>query len=71
MSSCTDAGWGKWDALGSTASIKCYSGGIVIYEGRSTGKVRGESNSDGYNFIDAKTKKLMEVSGNCVIKYSY
>lgn len=67
--SCTDATLGKFGALGSSASVKCYSGGTIIYEGRSTGKVVSEANSDGYFFKDTKTGDMMEVSGNCVIIY--
>jgi len=69
MGGCTDAKWGKFQALGGKAHVQCFSGGILIYEGRSTGKVISEANSDGYNFIDAKSKKLMEVSGECIITY--
>ncbi|WP_232285756.1 hypothetical protein [Crocosphaera chwakensis] len=52
-----------------TAEISCYSGGKLIYSGKTDGKVFSESNSDGYTFISAEDKKLKEVSGDCVIKY--
>ena len=52
-----------------SAQIICYSGGRVIYSGRSDGKVFSESNSDGYTFIAADDRKLKEVSGDCIIKY--
>ena len=66
---CTDAQRGKLGALGEAARVECWSGGKLIYEGVSSGKLSSESNSDGYNFVDAKTGKFMEVSGNCVITY--
>lgn len=66
---CTDAGWSRLTALGDSASIKCYSGGVLIFEGRSTGKVKSEQSSDGYFFKDAADGLLKEVSGNCVIGY--
>lgn len=66
---CTDAQMGKIGALGGSADVTCYSGGEVIYKGVSTGKVISEKNSDGYFFVDANTKRTMEVSGNCVIIY--
>lgn len=69
LTSCTDARMGKWAAYGGSAHIQCYSGGILIYEGHSTGKVASEANSDGYNFIDKKDGRLKEVSGECVIQY--
>ena len=56
-------------AIGSDATVKCYSGETVIYEGKSNGKVESPQSSDGYVFMDASTKKLTEVSGNCVITY--
>lgn len=66
---CTDAQRGKIIALGSPAAIQCYSGGVLIYKGRSTGKVGSEENSDGYYFRDKKTNRPMEVSGDCIIVY--
>ncbi len=52
-----------------SAEISCYSGGQLIYSGKTEGKVLSESNSDGYNFIAAEDGKLKEVSGDCIIKY--
>lgn len=66
---CTDAGMGKFTALGNKATVMCWSGDTVIFNGRSTGKVRTEENSDGYFFVDSASKQTVEVSGNCVIKY--
>ena len=66
---CTDARMGKLTSLGSPASVQCWSGEKLIYEGRSTGKVISEENSDGYFFRDAETDEMMEVSGNCIITY--
>jgi len=66
---CTDAFISKIDALGEAANISCWSGGELIYQGKSTGKVVSPENSDGYQFRDAETQKLTEVSGNCVITY--
>ncbi len=52
-----------------SAEISCYSGGKLIYSGKTDGKVFSESNSDGYTFIAADDRKLKEVSGDCIIKY--
>lgn len=57
-------------SLGKTATIMCYSGGVKIYDGQSDGKVMNATNSDGYEFMDAKTHHLVQVSGTCVIDYS-
>ena len=67
FTACTDAERAKFGGLGSEHSVSCYSGGKLIYEGISTGKVLSEENSDGYYFTDNSSGKLMEVSGNCVI----
>lgn len=64
---CTDAKWKKATALGSSAKVTCYSGGKVIYDGTSTGKVHTEEGSDGWYFEDKATSKLIRVSGDCVI----
>ena len=69
MFGCTDAQRGKLGAIGESAHVECYSGGKLIYEGVSSGKISSEQNSDGYNFVDKETGKFMEVSGNCVITY--
>jgi hypothetical protein len=66
---CTDGQFAKLQALGGKGSIRCYSGGKMIYEGESTGKIQSESSSDGYYFVDKADGKLKEVSGNCVISY--
>lgn len=52
-----------------SAHITCYSGGKIIYDGNSEGKPFSEKGSDGYFFRDSSTRKLMEVSGQCVINY--
>lgn len=64
---CTDAERSKLYSFGNSHSVKCYSGGVVIYDGIASGKVLSEENSDGYYFKDEKSGRLMEVSGNCVI----
>lgn len=66
---CTDATCGKMFALGDSASVECWSGGQLIYKGKSSGKVLSEATSDGYFFKDMKDGKFKEVSGNCVISY--
>lgn len=65
--SCTDAQCAGVGAFGTAGHIVCYSGGKVIYEGDSTGKIETETHSDGWNFKDAKTGKFIRVSGQCLI----
>lgn len=66
--SCTDAMCGSIAALGDKAHIKCWSGGKLIYEGDSTGRIATTRGSDGWEFKDAKTGKFIRVSGQCVIE---
>jgi|694.fasta_scaffold00172_122 hypothetical protein len=69
VSACTDANIGKFKSLGESGHVKCYSGDTVIYDGDSTGKIMNSHESDGYYFIDKESNSMVEVSGNCVIKY--
>lgn len=68
-SACTDAQRGKWGALGSKATVTCYSGGTAFYTGRSTGKVSPEDGGAGYFLRDSARAKLVEVSGQCLVEY--
>jgi hypothetical protein len=65
---CTDTDRASIVAFGSPGHIQCYSGGALIYEGDSTGRIQTVTNSDGWEFQEAKTGKFVRVSGACVIK---
>ncbi len=65
---CTDAQRANIGTLGSEGHIRCYSGGKLIFEGNSTGKLATVSNSDGWEFKDKATGKFIRVSGDCVIE---
>ena len=66
---CTDASMGKLLSLGSEASIICRSGGKVFLNTHSSGKVFSEKTSDGYYFTERDTGDLIEVTGDCIIRY--
>ena len=70
LSGCTDGLIGKIKSYGNEADIICYSGGKIIYKGESTGKILSEQNSDGYYFVDKKSGTMMEITADCVFKYS-
>ena len=53
LAGCYDAQLASIGAIGSEASVKCYSGGQLIYEGKSTGRVSSTSQSDGWEFMEA------------------
>lgn len=65
---CTNADISRIGALGSVGEITCYSGGNIIYHGKSTGKIETENGSDGWYFQEDSTKNLIRVSGDCVIR---
>ena len=65
---CTDTEIAQLTAIGEPGHITCYSGGQVIFEGDSTGKIATEEQSDGWKFMDAATGRLVRVSGDCVVR---
>jgi len=65
---CTDTDRASISALGDAGHIKCYSGGKLIYEGTSTGRMQTVQDSDGWEFKDASTGKFVRVSGDCIIE---
>jgi hypothetical protein len=70
--SCTDAVKEKYLAnYGNSFKVEMYSGGKLVREWTSTGKVSTEKESDGYFFKDKSTGKLVEVSGDVVITNAY
>tara|TARA_A200000159_G_scaffold15452_1_gene12786 strand:- start:932 stop:1183 length:252 start_codon:yes stop_codon:yes gene_type:complete len=68
-SACTDAGVGKLFSLGSEAHIVCRSGGKIFLDTHSSGKVFSEKTSDGYYFTEKASGDLIEVNGDCIIRY--
>ncbi len=66
LSGCTDAELSSFDTLSNPEHVQCYSGGKLIYEGDSTGKVLSVEKSDGYYFRDKATQKLVEISADCI-----
>ena len=69
VTGCTDTQRASLDAYGDSARVTCYSGGEVVADDFSTGKVANASNSDGYEFKSKTTGRLAQFSGDCVIDY--
>lgn len=65
---CTDTDIASVGAFGSPGHITCYSGGKVIFDGVSTGRIQTVDRSDGWEFKDSKTGRFIRVSGPCVIE---
>lgn len=63
VAGCTDTNMSELAALGKPHHIKQFSGGNLIGEWDSTGRVQSESQSDGWAFEDAATHNIVEVSG--------
>lgn len=57
LAGCTDAMFTKVSTIGSSAEVKVYSGGKIIFWGESTGQVSSERQSDGY-FAKWKIKQI-------------
>ena len=68
ISGCSDASRAQFSTIGSPGDITCYSGGKVFYTGRSTGKIKSESGSDGWYFQEQGSGSLIRVSGDCLIR---
>ena len=68
LAGCTNADVAQFDALGSPGHITCYSGGKVILDDTSTGKISTERQSDGWYYQSATTKGLVRVSGQCIVR---
>lgn len=69
LSGCTEAHRASLSTYGSSGRVVCYSGGQVIYDDRSEGRVFSTEGGDGYQFKDRATGRFQEVSGDCVVSY--
>lgn len=66
LSACTSGNQAAMSAWGQPHHIKQFSGGVLIGEWDSVGKIN-ETESDGYYFQDAATGLLVSVSGTVQI----
>lgn len=69
LAGCTDASFAKFSAIGTPARVTCFSGGRVILDDFSTGKVQSEEHSDGIYFNSRTTGRLVETSADCVVDH--
>lgn len=63
----TSSGRAQLFAWGGSCHVQLFNGGKLVGEWDSVGKVREESGSDGWYFEDAKTGKLVRMSGTVVV----
>ena len=66
LTGCTDAARSHIGTYGSEAQITCYSGGEVIFEDRSTGKV-AVIDGDGLSFRSKTTSKFVRAYADCIL----
>ena len=57
------------NALGGSAHIECWSGGVKIFDDHSLGAIRNETYRDGRFFKSKVDGFFKEVPSNCVITY--
>jgi len=58
----------NYTSIGSSAVVKLYSGGVLVEQWKSTGKVLSENSSDGWRFVCEETDKLIRVTGTVVVE---
>ena len=59
----------KPDKKQASGSIKCYSGGKMIFSGDYAKAVL--TDDAGYHFIDMRSKKRVSISADCVMIYNH
>jgi hypothetical protein len=69
-SGCTDAMMGKFKSLGNSARVRCWSGGQLIVDTVSSGKISSEANSNGYYFVEKSSGDVIEVDADCIFRYT-
>ncbi len=64
---CTDAERASWGALGNEGTIKCYSGGEVVFDSQSTGKII-QGKDGGLLFREKSSGKYIRAYADCIVK---
>lgn len=65
VTGCSDAERATFGVFGVGSTVTCYSGGVKVYEGESTGKVRVRNS--GYAFTSKATGQDIRTNADCVI----
>lgn len=63
---CTDAERASVGAYGQQSDVTCYSGGQVIFDDVSTGKV-AQLDGDGITYKSNKTGKYVRAFADCIV----
>lgn len=68
LAGCTDATMAHMGQLGDESSVQCFSGGQVIYNGTSTGKIESNANEDGIYFREKESGKFVRLYADCIVR---
>jgi hypothetical protein len=68
LTSCTDSFRSSFTSLGSEHRVCLYSGGKLVREWRSTGKVTSGEHGTRFAFRDKETKSYIRVTGNVTVE---
>lgn len=66
LSACTDAEMASFGAYGDEAKVTCWSGGVVVFEDVSTGKV-AQLDGDGIVFRSKTSGKYVRLYADCAV----
>lgn len=66
-SGCTDATRASFGALGSEGTITCFSGGQIVFDSRSTGKII-QGKDGGLMFKEKSSGKYIRAYADCIVK---
>jgi hypothetical protein len=67
LSACTDAERAALGSYGSEAKVTCYSGGNVVFEDVSTGKVVAGTGEEGIVFKSKTTGSYVRAFADCIV----
>ncbi|MGJ8515290.1 hypothetical protein R84865_002238 [Carnimonas sp. R-84865] len=68
ISGCTDAKRARLLSYGSAANVSCYSGGRLVLDDLSTGRVISDESGSGVYYESANTGKFVHTYADCIIK---
>lgn len=68
LAGCTDADMAHMSQFNDPAHVQCFSGGKVVYNGQSTGKIASNANEDGLYFKEKETGKFVRLYADCVVR---
>ena len=68
VAGCTDATMAHFSQFGDEAHIQCFSGGQVVYDGISTGKVAASETGAGVFFKEKASGKFVRLYADCIVK---